>query len=72
MKFPDITALYNELGFGGAVPPVTAKPESAEDFEVGGRYKWGGLEAELNLYKENFTNILYTLPVPGGAGSRFS
>ena len=41
VKFPDITALYSELGYGGAVPPVTAQPEYAQDFELGARYQIG-------------------------------
>jgi outer membrane receptor protein involved in Fe transport len=69
VKFPDVTALYNELGFGGAVPPVTAQPEYAEDYELGARYRWNTLLAELNVYQENFSNILYTIPVPGGFGA---
>ena len=68
-KFPDITALYNELGYGGAVPPVTAQPEEAEDYELGARYRWGSLLTELNVYQENFTHVLYTVKVPGGYGA---
>ena len=68
-KFPDITALYNELGFGGAVPPVTARPEFAEDYELGARYRLDTLAAELNVYQENFSDILFTVQVPGGFGA---
>lgn len=69
VKFPDITALYNELGFGGAVPPVIVKPEFAEDYEAGIRYKWENLQAALNFYNENFTHIIFSFPVPGGFGA---
>jgi outer membrane receptor protein involved in Fe transport len=69
VKFPDITALYNELGYGGNVPPVTAAPEYAIDAEAGARYQWDTLRAELNVYQERFSNVLYTLPVPGGYGA---
>ncbi|MDE2264443.1 MAG: TonB-dependent receptor [Alphaproteobacteria bacterium] len=69
VKFPDITALYNELGYGGAVPPVTVKPEYAEDFEAGARYKVDDLQAAFNVYHENFSHIIYTAPVPGGYGA---
>ncbi|MBU6298736.1 MAG: TonB-dependent receptor, partial [Alphaproteobacteria bacterium] len=69
VKFPDITALYNELGYGGAVPPVTVKPEYAEDFEAGARYKLDGLQAALNFYHENFSHIIYSANIPGGYGA---
>jgi outer membrane receptor protein involved in Fe transport len=69
VKFPDITALYNELGYGGAVPPVTAQPEYAEDYELGARYRLDTLTAEINVYQENFSNILYSIFVPGGFGA---
>lgn len=69
VKFPDITALYNELGYGGAVPPVTAQPEYVEDYEAGARYRHDDLEAAINVYRENFSHILYSFPVPGGYGS---
>jgi outer membrane receptor for ferrienterochelin and colicin len=68
-KFPDITALYNELGYGGAVPPVTARPEFAEDYEFGARYKWDTLTTEVNVYQENFSNILYSVYIPNGFGA---
>lgn len=69
VKFPDITALYNELGYGGAVPPVGAGAEYAEDYELGARYRWDTLLAELNVYQENFSHILFSVPVPGGFGA---
>lgn len=71
VKFPDITALYQELGYGGAVPAVTARPEYAQDYELGARYQWDTLRAEFNVYSERFSNVLYTAPVPGGYGSTF-
>lgn len=69
VKFPDITALYNELGYGGAVPPVTVKPEYVLDYELGARYKWESLQVEANVYQENFTHIIYSFPVPNGFGA---
>ncbi len=69
VKFPDITALYNELGYGGSVPPVTVRPEYANDYEAGARYKWNTLQAEFNLYEEDFSSIIYSAPVPGGNGA---
>jgi outer membrane receptor protein involved in Fe transport len=69
VKFPDITALYNVLGFGGFVPPVTAQPEYAQDFELGARYQMGTLRAELNAYSEKFSHVLYSAPVPNGGGA---
>jgi iron complex outermembrane receptor protein len=67
VKFPDITALYSELGFGGTVPPATVKPEYAEDYELGARYKWENLQAEANVYQENFADIIYSFPIASGA-----
>ncbi|HWA30202.1 MAG TPA: TonB-dependent receptor [Rhizomicrobium sp.] len=69
VKFPDITSLYNELGYGGAVPPATVKPEYVQDYEAGVRYKMDNLQASLNAYQEDFTDIIYSIPVPGGFGS---
>jgi len=67
VKFPDITSLYNELGYGGVVPPATVKPENVTDWEVGARYKWNSLDVMLNGYQENFTNIIYSITLPSGA-----
>src|SRR5208282_1851223 len=69
VKFPDITALYNELGFGGAVPPVAAQPEYAQDFELGARYQIDTFHAELNAYSEKFSHVLYSAPIPLGGGA---
>jgi outer membrane receptor protein involved in Fe transport len=69
VKFPDVTALYNELGYGGAVPPVTAQPEYAQDFELGARYQVGTIHAEVNVYSEKFSHVLYTAPIPMGGGA---
>ena len=63
VKFPDVTALYNELGFGGYVPPVIAQPEYAQDFELGGRYQMDTFRAELNVYSEKFSHVLFSAPV---------
>ena len=69
VKFPDVTALYNELGFGGYIPPVTAQPEYAQDFELGGRYQWNTLRAEVNVYSEKFSHVLYSISPPALAGA---
>jgi outer membrane receptor protein involved in Fe transport len=67
VKFPDITSLYNELGYGGVVPPATVKPEYVEDYEAGARYQLDSLQLELNAYEENFSDIIYSIQLPSGA-----
>jgi outer membrane receptor protein involved in Fe transport len=63
MKFPDINAFYG--GFQGtSIVPVDVKPEYVDDYEVGTRYKVGGLVAELNAYQENFRNTFVTSTNP--------
>lgn len=63
MKFPDISAFYG--GFQGtSVVPVNVKPEYVDDYEVGIRYKAGGLLAEFNAYQENFRNTFVTSTNP--------
>jgi outer membrane receptor protein involved in Fe transport len=69
VKFPDITALYNELGYGGAVPPVTVKPEYAQDYEAGVRYQMDKFQGALNVYEEDFSDIIYSAPIPDGFGA---
>ena len=59
VKFPDITAFYNAVN-GSDTAPVVVKPEYAQDFEVGARYQWGRLQAEVNLYNEHFTHIIFS------------
>jgi outer membrane receptor protein involved in Fe transport len=67
VKFPDITSLYNELGYGGVVPPATVKPENVADWEIGARYKWDSLQVEVNGYEEHFSDIIYSIQLPSGA-----
>ena len=67
VKFPDITSLYAELGYGGYVPPPTVKPEYVTDWELGARYQWDSLRAEVNAYQENFSDIIYSITLPSGA-----
>jgi iron complex outermembrane recepter protein len=67
VKFPDITSLYAELGYGGVVPPPTVRPEYVQDWEAGARYKWDNLQAEVNAYQENFTDIITDTILPSGA-----
>jgi hypothetical protein len=67
IKFPDITSLYNELGWGGTVPPATVKAEHVSDYEAGLRYKWHALQAVLNAYQEDFSDIIYSITLPSGA-----
>jgi outer membrane receptor protein involved in Fe transport len=67
VKFPDITSLYSELGYGGVVPPATVKPEYVQDYEAGARYKWDSLQVELNAYQEDFSDIIYSIQLPSGA-----
>lgn len=63
IKFPDISAFYgavpansNTGGPAFTTPPITIKPEHVNDFEAGARYENGGLYAEVDIYRENFTN----------------
>jgi outer membrane receptor protein involved in Fe transport len=63
VKFPDITALYNELGFSSYTKPVIAQPEYAQDFELGARYQMDTFRIELNAYSEKFSHVLFTAPV---------
>ncbi|HEY2446479.1 MAG TPA: TonB-dependent receptor [Rhizomicrobium sp.] len=65
VKFPDITAFYNAVA-GTNTAPIVVKPEYAQDFEVGARYQWDSLHAELNLYDERFTDIILSATTQSG------
>ncbi|MDE2464515.1 MAG: TonB-dependent receptor [Alphaproteobacteria bacterium] len=60
-KFPDINAYYNafqtDVNGNFVIVPVSAKPEYVNDYEAGVRYKWNGLTAAFNYYREDFRNI---------------
>jgi outer membrane receptor protein involved in Fe transport len=59
VKFPDITAFYNAVS-GQNTAPIVVRPEYAQDFELGARYRWDGLQAEFNVYDERFTDIIFS------------
>ncbi len=57
-KLPDITSYYNSINDypGTGITQPKMKPEYVDDYEVGARYRRGGLYAELNAYREMFKN----------------
>ncbi len=62
IKFPDISAYYNDVpGTTSSTPltpaPVHIKPEHVSDYELGARYKEGGFSASFDLYREDFSSI---------------
>jgi iron complex outermembrane receptor protein len=59
VKFPDITAFYNAVA-GSQTAPIQVKPEYANDYELGARYKWDTLQAKFNLYEEDFSDIIFS------------
>ncbi len=59
VKFPDITAFYNVIS-GPNTAPVVVKPEYAQDYELGLRYRVNRFTAELNGYQENFSHIIFS------------
>jgi outer membrane receptor protein involved in Fe transport len=65
IKFPDITAFYNAIA-GPDTAPVVVKPEYAQDYELGARYSHGKFFAELNVYQENFSNIIFSSRTASG------
>ena len=81
VKFPDITAYYDDVpGTTGAKPlkprPVTIQPEYVNDYELGVRYQQGGLSGTISLYREDFENTFIdtfdpttysTFPTNGGS-----
>jgi outer membrane receptor protein involved in Fe transport len=65
VKFPDITAFYNAVN-GLNTAPVVVKPEYAEDYEIGSRFRLGELALELNFYQEQFQHIIESATTPTG------
>jgi len=65
VKFPDITAFYNAIA-GANTAPIVVKPEYAQDFEFGVRYKAGKFTAALNGYQENFSHIIFSNATSAG------
>lgn len=84
IKFPDITAFYNNIPGNTAatpppIPPVRVKPEHVSDYEIGARYQSGGFAGSVNFYREDFTNtfidafnpVLFQTVVSNGGSSRY-
>jgi iron complex outermembrane receptor protein len=81
VKFPDITAYYNDVpGTTGTTPlkpkPVTIQPEYVNDYEVGVKYQHDGFSGTVSLYREDFQNTFIdtfdpatysTFPTNGGS-----
>jgi iron complex outermembrane recepter protein len=65
VKFPDITAFYNAIA-GSNTAPIVVKPEYAEDYEFGLRYKADGFTAALNGYQEDFSHIIFSSATAAG------
>lgn len=65
VKFPDITAFYNAVA-GANTAPIVVKPEYAQDYEFGLRYKVDGISAELNGYQEDFSHIIFSSATAAG------
>lgn len=65
IKFPDISAYYDNIPANAAPtgqpaytpPPITIKPEHVNDYEGGLKYQQGNLSAELDVYREDFSDI---------------
>ena len=55
-KPPDVSALYGQIG-GQQPLPVTVKPETVENIDVGVRYKSPAYFWDVAFYNRNFTNI---------------
>ncbi|MBV8495719.1 MAG: TonB-dependent receptor, partial [Gammaproteobacteria bacterium] len=65
VKFPDITAFYNAVA-GANTPPIVVKPEYAQDYELGLRYRAAKFSAELNGYQEDFSHIIFSSTTGSG------
>jgi iron complex outermembrane receptor protein len=65
VKFPEITAFYNAIA-GSNTAPIVVKPEYANDYELGARYKLDKFFAELNGYEEDFQQIIFSNTTPSG------
>jgi len=65
VKFPDITAFYNAIA-GANTAPIVVKPEYAQDFELGVRYRADNLTIGINGYQENFSHIIFSSTTGAG------
>jgi outer membrane receptor protein involved in Fe transport len=65
VKFPDITAFYNAVA-GPDTAPIVVKPEYAQDYEFGLRFKVNKLAAALNGYQEDFSHIIFSSTTGSG------
>jgi iron complex outermembrane receptor protein len=86
IKFPDIAAYYNDVPGTNAPTgkiftptPQSLKPEHVNDYEAGIKYQLATLSAELNVYREDFTNTFidafneatFSTVVSNGGSSRY-
>jgi outer membrane receptor protein involved in Fe transport len=84
IKFPDISAYYNNVpGTTASTPltpsPIKIKPEHVNDYELGARYQAGGFSASVDVYREDFSQIFidmfdaatYTTIVSNGGDARY-
>jgi outer membrane receptor protein involved in Fe transport len=84
IKFPDISAYYNQVPGTTAStpltpPPITIKPEHVNDYELGARYQAGGFAASIDVYREDFSDIFidsfnpttYETNVTNGGDARY-
>jgi iron complex outermembrane receptor protein len=60
IKFPNISAFYGafqtDANGDNVIVPVKIRPEHVNDYELGARYQRGGFHAEVDVYREDFTN----------------
>jgi outer membrane receptor protein involved in Fe transport len=84
IKFPDISAYYDDIpGTTSSTPlvpkPVKIKPEHVNDYELGARFQKGGFSASVDVYREDFSNIFidtfnaatFTTQVTNGGDARY-
>jgi outer membrane receptor protein involved in Fe transport len=83
IKLPDISAYYNDVpgttGVQTTPNAVKIKPEHVNDYEVGLKYKDGGLAIAVDYYREDFSNVFvdqfdpssYTTVVTNGGNARY-
>ena len=83
IKLPDISAYYNDVpgttGVQTTPNPVKIKPEHVNDYEVGVKYRDGGLSVSVDYYREDFSNIFvdqfnsasYSTVVTNGGNARY-
>ncbi len=84
IKFPDISAYYNNVPGTTAStpltpPPIKIKPEHVNDYELGARYQIAGFSAAVDIYREDFTDVFidtfnpatYLTTVSNGGSARY-